>query len=315
MLIRSVIAIGAALILSESLEAQTTEAPQVITSPSGKKMSLKFDDEFNAVPDKDSQPYVDRSKWQTTFWQGSSERTLPANLEAEIYVDKDYRGSGDFASGQTLNPFSFEQPGILTISAWKVPENLWANFGMSTQRCYASGLLSSDKRYVFKYGYIEGRFKLPANRGAWPAFWLLGDDASKTNANEAHEWPPEVDIFEFMGHRPNKFSAGILARKGEKLDWKFGYNDVGFDISKMFHTWGLEWNPTNLIFSFDGRVWARSNTTASLRRPMYLLIDFAVGGKWYSDEMKNRSTPHESWDVDVSSMPWKMECDYVRVYQ
>lgn len=304
-----------ALMARGSIQAQSSAVPQVITSPLGKRMTLKFDDEFNAVPDRDGQPYLDRSKWQTTFWQGSSARTLPANREAEIYVDKDYRGIGKNPLQHTLNPFSFEQPGVLTISAWKVPQSLWSDFGMTTQRCLASGLLTTDRRFVFQYGYVEGRFKLPDNRGSWPAFWLLGDDASKTNEEEAHEWPPEIDIFEFFGHRPTKHSAGILARKGEKLDWKFGYDEVGYDITKGFHTWGMEWNATNIILTFDGRIWARSNTTKSLRRPMYLLINLAVGGKWYSDEMRNRGTPHTPWDVDEKSMPWKMQCDYVRVYQ
>lgn len=310
-----IIATLIALVFSGAIQAQAADVPQTIVSPSGKSMTLKFHDEFDAVTDTDGKPYIDRSKWQTTFWRGSSERTLPANLEAEDYVDKDYRGKGGIRPGQTLNPFSFEQPGILTISAWKVPTNLWANFGMDSRRCFASGLLISDKRFVFQYGYIEGRFKLPDNRGAWPAFWLLGDDLADTNIEQAHEWPPEMDIFEFFGHRPTKHSAGVLARKGEKLDWKFGYNEVGFDITKQFHTWGLEWNPTNLLFTFDGKIWARSNTTKSLRRPMYLLINLAVGGKWYSDEMTNRKTPRQPWEVDEASMPWKMQCDYVRVYQ
>ena len=47
---------------------------------------------------------------------------------------------------------------------------------MGKERCFASGLLISDKHFTFQYGYVEGRFKLPANRGAWPAFWLMGDD-------------------------------------------------------------------------------------------------------------------------------------------
>jgi hypothetical protein len=37
--------------------------PQTITSPLGKKLTLKFHDEFDAVKDKDGQPYIDRTKW------------------------------------------------------------------------------------------------------------------------------------------------------------------------------------------------------------------------------------------------------------
>ena len=292
--------------------------PQTIVSPLGKPMTLKFDDEFDGVLDKDGQRCIDHSKWQTTFWQGSSERTLLANLEAEYYMDKDYAGRGEISPDQRIDPFSFEAPGILTISASKVPTNLWHNFWMGPQRCFASGLLISDKRFDFKYGYVEGRFKLPGNRGAWPAFWLLGDDPSLGDPGKAHEWPPEIDIFEYMGHWVNKHDGTIIAQKtaADKVnDWVLRYHDVGFDISTNFHTWGVEWNEQEIAFVFDGKIWTEGKTPPSMHRMMYLLINLAVGGKWYSDEMRNKGTPHKPWEVDDASMPWKMDCDYVRVYQ
>lgn len=293
------------------------DAPQTIVSPLGHKMTLKFHDEFDAVKDKDGKPYIDRSKWSTTFWQGSSERTLLGNLEAQYYVDKDYNGEGNILPDQngSLNPFSFEKPGILTISATKVSEALWKKFYMGKERCFASGLLQSDGHYTFQYGYVEGRFKLPSARGAWPAFWLLGDDPSKPDVNTAHQWGPEMDVFEFFGHRPTKHSAGVIGRDNETFPWKFGYNEVGADITQDFHTWGLEWNDKDIVLTFDGKIWVRTTTTPSLRRPMYLLVNLAVGGKWYSEEMTNAKTPAKPWEVDEAAMPWKMECDYVRVYQ
>lgn len=304
--------------------ADGTPVPQTVVTPSGKTLTLKFNDEFDPVTDKDGQPYIDRRKWQTTFWQGSSQRTLWANIEAQYYTDKDYTGDGKIMPENkvTFNPFSFEQPGTLTINATKVPPELWRKFWMGEQRCFSSGLLISDNRFNFQYGYIEGRFKLPSNRGAWPAFWLLGndpskmgDDPKKPNLAAAHQWGPEIDIFEFFGHRPTKHSAGIIGRKDEKLGWHFGFNEVGFDITQDFHTWGLEWNETETILTFDGKVWAQTATPESSKRPMYLLVNLAVGGKWYSQEMTAAKTPFKPWEVDEVSMPWKMQCDYVRVYQ
>lgn len=58
-------------------------APQTVVSPLGRQMSLKFDDEFDGVVNKNGQRDIDHSQWQTTFWQGSSERTLLNNLEAQ----------------------------------------------------------------------------------------------------------------------------------------------------------------------------------------------------------------------------------------
>ena len=171
------------------------DVPQTITSPLGKPMTLKFHDEFDAVPDKDGQPYIDRSKWQTTFWQGSSERTLIGNGETQYYMDKDYAGKNNLPVEQRPNPFSFAKPGILTITASKTPKELWGNYWMGEGRCITSGMLCSDRRFTFKYGYVEGRFKIPTQRGTWPAFWMLPNDPSLSTAEVAPTTaPPEVPI-------------------------------------------------------------------------------------------------------------------------
>ena len=295
---------------------QPDDVPQTITSPLGKTLALKFHDEFDAVKDTDGKPYIDLSKWKTTFWQGSSERTLTGNLEAQYYMDRHYGGKDNIPIEKRPDPFSFETPSVLTISAFKAPGELWSNYWMGEQRCFASGLLCSDPKFTFKYGLIEGRFKLPNNRGAWPAFWILPDDPSLGKDAKAHPWPPEVDVFEFFGHRPTKHSAGMISQKDEpKPKFTFGYNQVGFDISKDFHTWGFEWDHDDAVWTFDGKIWARGTVPESMRRPMYILINLAVGGKWYSEEMTNLKTPHKPWEVDESTMPWKMQCDWVRVYQ
>lgn len=298
--------------------ADGTVVPQTMTSPSGKKLTLQFHDEFDAVPDvkKDGKPYIDRSKWQTTFWQGSSIRTLGANGEAQYYMDKDYGGAKNIPLEQRPNPFSFEKPGVLTISATKVPRELWGNYWMGEKRPFSSGLLISDKRFVFQYGYIEGRFKLPKNRGAWPAFWLLPNNpARSTNEAKNHPWPPEIDIFEAFGHAPTKFSTNIHSPKGQKVKLSKFMHEMGVDLTEDFHTWGMEWDAERVVFYFDGKEVSRAEITDAFRQPMYLLVNLAVGGNWYADDMKAAKTPYKAWEVDEASMPWKMDVDYVRVYQ
>jgi beta-glucanase (GH16 family) len=255
------------------------QAPPSIVSPLGHPMTLKFHDEFNAMTDANGRPTVDPAKWKTTFWQGSSERTLPGNQEAELYMDADFVGRGEIPASQSIDP-----------------------------------------KFTFKYGYVEGRFKLPANRGAWPALWLLEDDPSLGDAGKAHRWPPEIDIFEFMGHWLNKHDGAIIARNkdpGEKVnDWTLKYHTLDYDLSKDFHTWGVEWNENDIAFTFDGQIWQRGKTPPSMQAPMYLLINLAVGGRWYAGEITNLTkTPTKAWEVDEASMPWKLQCDYVRVYQ
>jgi serralysin len=306
----------------ETLPPQATIAapegvPQEITSPMGKKMTLKFDDEFDAMQDKpDGKPYFDRRKWQSSFWQGDSVRTLIGNQEAEYYTDKEY-GAGGVPKERRVNPFSFEEPGVLTISAVKVPEDLWKKYYMGKERCFASGILNSDNHFDFQYGYIEGRFKLPNNRGAWPAFWLLGNDPTLGKPDTAHQWGPEIDIFEFFGHRPTKHTCGVITRsKTDGMPNKIFWHDLkDVDLTQDYHTWGFEWDDKQMVWTLDGQIWATHPTPASMNRPMYLLINLAVGGHWYSEEMRAAGTPYKPWEVDESTMPWKMKCDYVRVYQ
>ncbi|MDR0534164.1 MAG: glycoside hydrolase family 16 protein [Verrucomicrobiales bacterium] len=316
--------------------------PEQITSPLGVSMKLKFHDEFDGVLDADGQRYVDRSKWLTTFWQGDSERSLwEGNKEVGLYVDKDFPSV--LPREERVNPFSFEKSGVLTINATKFTpkqREAYVAAGKSLGKWYwkdlpyASGLLVSDGKFTFTYGYVEARLKLLANRGAWPAFWMLPNHDGK------HPWPPEIDILEFFGHRPTTFTSHIILPKGEKVPgWKitwYGGQDKQVDangkkvqtwatlrdkkdlfLTEDFHTWAVEWNEKEMAFFFDGKELARGDISGcpSLHKPMYLLINLAIGGRWFSDESWQLGQHVGPADVDEASMPWKMECDYVRVYQ
>ena len=184
--------------------SEEPKAADAITSPLGKKLVLKFQDEFDAVKDIDGEPYIDRSKWQTTFWQGSSARSLLSNLEAQYYVDKDYNGDGS-KPGEVLNPFSFAKPGILTISALRVPERLWTKFWMSPERCFASGLLISDKRFNFQYGYVEGRFKLPPIAAHGPPFGSWGTIQNNSRWRNNTNGRRRSTFSSFLGIGPRSF--------------------------------------------------------------------------------------------------------------
>ena len=288
-------------------------------------MKLVWHDEFDGVADTDGQLYIDRTKWQTHFWQGDSQRTLAGNGEAELYLDKDYGGTRNLTVDRRPNPFSFEQPGILTISAFRTPAESADSYGANEQRPFTSGLLISDQRFTTQYGYIEGRFKIPMERGAWPAFWLLADDMAvgdpsaalrgadgnpTPDENKAHPWPPEVDILESLGIWKSKFDTGYIAPKGEKVKVSQWMHDTGANLGADFHTWGYEWDENNMVWTMDGKIIAHGNVTQSFRRSFYILINLGVGGSWYAQITKGKP-----WEVDETTMPWKMLCDYVRVYQ
>ena len=188
----------------------TSEAPQEVTSPLGHKLSLKFHDEFDPCPTKTANLTSIAASGRQLSGRDPASAAF-SNGEAQYYMDKDY-GGAEICRDQRPNPFSFQTPGILTISAFKVPRRSGRTTGWATAPVL---LRPAHLRQALhdQYGYIEGRFKLPNNRGAWPAFWLLGETI-QNRPRMAHEWGPEVDVFEFFGHRPTKHSAGVVAREG-----------------------------------------------------------------------------------------------------
>ena len=58
-------------------------------------------------------------------------------------------------------------------------------------------------KFQARYGRFEARLKLPAGKGLWPAFWMLGDDVGQVG------WPAcgEIDIVEGRGAQPWRVSG------------------------------------------------------------------------------------------------------------
>ena len=66
-------------------------------------------------------------------------------------------------------------------------------------------------------GRIEARIKVPAGRGAWAAFWLLGAGIDTVG------WPRcgEIDVMEFVGSEPRTVqwvrTAQNVARRADPV--------------------------------------------------------------------------------------------------
>jgi len=157
---------------------------------------------------------------------------------------------------------------------------------------YTSGLISSHNSFAPEFGRFEIRCKLPRGQGLWPAFWLLPSDTS---------WPPEIDVFEALGHEPNQVhmvahwsEAGGHQQSGEVYS--------GPDFSADFHTFAVEWTAEKLVWFVDG-VKRHEVVGKSPRGPMCLLANLAVGGNW-------PGAPDAT-----TQFPATFEIDYIRAYQ
>jgi beta-glucanase (GH16 family) len=165
---------------------------------------------------------------------------------------------------------------------------------------YTTGMLStgadssrSQPRFTFQYGYFEARVKAPAGVGLWPAFWLLSPA----------QRPPEIDIMEILGIQPNRVQMHYHYLDSTGIEQDSGASWDDGDFSAGWHTFGLEWQPTSLIWYIDGvqrRVYDGSNVAAE---PLYLILNLQVGGSW-------------GGKPDATTVfPAYYDVDYVRVWQ
>ena len=244
--------------------------------------TLLFSDEFNGPLSLNTGAAgTSGNTWKTTF--NSGERTLPGNHELEYYVDPDFKGSTSSSLG--LNPFSISN-GILKISARPTDP---AIAPLMWNKQYTSGLLTTEKSFQQQYGYFEIRADTPEGKGLWPAFWMLAPA----------KWPPEIDILEQLGNRQGEISQGYYSSSGSN----FKYTDPGIDMTKGFHTYGLEWTSQFLTFFIDGKQTLQFNTPSDMNQKMYVLLNLAVGGDWPG-----------SPDASVDWSKADLLVDYVRIY-
>ena len=204
--------------------------------------------------------------WQPFFpWGG---RTIANNAERQFYVDRRV----DPPALARLDPFSIDHGLVLTARPIP-PADRGKAGGQLGNLAYASGLLTTAKSFSQTFGYFEIRAKLPRGRGLWPAFWLAPLDRS---------WPPEIDVMEAHGDRLDGYWGTLhFARDGGDVETQFRIATP--DLADDFHDFGLEWRRDRTLWTFDGRIVASAPTPPDMRKPMYLLIDLAVGGTWPGD--------------------------------
>ena len=157
---------------------------------------------------------------------------------------------------------------------------------------YTSGYLATLNHFHFTYGYVAVRARFPQGRGFWPALWMVPADKS---------WPPEIDIIENLGHEPTVgYMTFHYAENGVKkqIDKRF----TGTDLSQ-WHTYAVDWSPGRIIWYRDGKERFRVSSLHVPAKPMYVIVNLAVGGSWAGPP--DATTP----------FPSRMGVDFVRIYQ
>jgi hypothetical protein len=252
---------------------------------------ILFEDNFSGIeqrmPDGTHKLYPDRTKWAFTFWPGikwpesygDGTNWLESNDESQTYVTPFISKVRKKVIPISLryDPFSIQKDGLHITAALLTPQQQKA-YDVGGHRRFGSGMILS--RTTFTFGKVTMIAKLPSARGTWPAFWFLP---------AVPQWPPEIDPLEGMawGSHSHQIHSGYLTQNSERDEYpSFGeWFDVGVNPSENFHEYTLEWDETNISAYFDKKILWQRPTPPSMKQPMYIIINLAVGGKWAFNEL------------------------------
>jgi hypothetical protein len=230
--------------------------------------NLIFQDEFDAE-------ILDEGVWHKCFWWASETCAIESQDPSGVYHPDD----------------AYIESGMLRLRAQEREMVGWNG----DLYHYTSGLVITGGRkyekppgFVFTYGFVEARVRVPSGQGLWPAFWLLP-------AN--YESRPEIDIMEILGDTPS-----IQRMHYHWIGGDAGQNWEGPDFSEDWHTFAIDWTPEALIWYVDGVERWRFEESIS-DEPSYLLLNLSVGGNW-------PGSPDDS-----TAFPGFYDIDYVRVWK
>lgn len=175
---------------------------------------------------------------------------------------------------------------------------------------YNSGRLNS--KFVFTYGRVEMRAKLPAQlgNGLWAKLWLLGGNFEEVGFPDSGL----IDVMKYVSHKPGEIiSEAITTENLNTSNFPGTSGPIAVESAEGdFHKYGVLWTDEYLKFYIDDI----DNITFTYRRPenptdrnwpfeksFYFIMNVAVGGEFGGVE-----------GVDDTIFPTAMEIDYVRVY-
>lgn len=236
--------------------------------------------------------------WAGEFDGPAGARPDPRTWRPETGGDGWGNAELQYYTGETANA-ALDGAGHLAITVRRADPPAAAYGG----RGYTSARLISKDLRSFSGGLIEARIKLPAGRGIWPAFWLLGTDIDRVG------WPRcgEIDVMENFGtdpaavhgtvHGPGYCGGGGIS----------GALSTGAPLAGDFRVYAVDWEPDRIRWYVDGTCY-HTVTPDDLRgkpwvfdHEFYLLLNVAVGG-----------TATVAPD-DSTTFPQTMLVDYVRV--
>lgn len=197
----------------------------------------------------------------------------------------------------------------------------WSGSTATRTQDYRSGKILTRGKASWRYGRVEARARTPGGQGVWPAIWMMPED------DAYGDWPRsgEIDILETVnlgapcegceGGRENRIFGTIHFADAAGGHAQKSTATAPSASADGFHVYAVEWSPRAIVWSVDGKAYARAEArdwspTGAARpfdQPFHLILNLAFGGDW--PEGANAR------GVDDAALPAVFEIDWVRVSQ
>jgi hypothetical protein len=161
----------------------------------------------------------------------------------QAYVS-DFAGSSVPSGWETFSGKPGGDPGAqwanshVTVNAGMLQLNTWQDPAYGNE-WVAGGLCQCGVSHLYGSYFIRSRVTGPGPTGVqllWPA---------------AHVWPPEIDFNESDGTVQDT-SATVHWGAANSTDQRTHIVNL-----QQWHTWGVVWSPSSIIYTVDGHVWGQ----------------------------------------------------------
>lgn len=186
---------------------------------------------------------------------------------------------------------------------------------------YYGGMITTEYRMEYKYGYIETSEKMPDGDGFWTCLWLC---RGFTGYSDKELFDPEFDINECFG------DASVFSSQCHRHPTEYGesmgatYTCIESDHTRKsldgrkysddFHTFGALWTRESIAFTCDGEVYLDypinkdGGDSVCFNDYMFVRYSMVVGQKTGPQDINNATK--EQWENTNT-----MYGDWVYLYQ
>jgi beta-glucanase (GH16 family) len=170
---------------------------------------------------------------------------------------------------------------------------------------WTSARIKTEGLEDIEYGWFGARVKLPAGRGIWPAFWMLGNDFEQVG------WPDcgEIDILELRGSAPADLNGTVHGPGFSGGQGLGGSVRADASLADDFHIFNVVWEEERIWWFLDDVLFHTFSADEVpeygrwvFDHPFFGILNVAVGGGY--------PLPPDSTTPDEVTM----EVDWVRAF-